>query len=148
MITRLARAVKLPALALVQNMRQQREETLVDSKQRSICELTVALNADGPKASHFSNIPRLVEQHIRTELPEIPLPPVEQHEVQNVWDLLQSFSSQVHHACSAYTLFQTREAMLLEQEILIGTIVAKSSQPRKRQDLMAKVAIFLEALGN
>lgn len=142
--SRLARAVKLPALAIVQNMRQQREESLRDSNQRSITELTVALNVDGTKASHFSNIPRLIKQHIRAELPEIILPPVEEHEVKDAWDLLQSFSNQTHHVCSSYTLFQAKEAMLMEQEILIGTIVAKSSQPRKRHDLMAKVTIPLQ----
>lgn len=41
--------------------------------------------------------------------------------------------------CYTHTMSTTRNAMLTEEEVLIGTIVQKTSQQRRRKDIMAKM---------
>jgi hypothetical protein len=108
--------------------------------ERSIEQLTEDLNYTGPTANHFERIPMLVERYIRDELGYNPMAMATQNQVQAAWDLFQTYAGQAHGICSSHTLSQAKDAMLMEQEILIGTIVAKSSQARRRHDLMAKVS--------
>jgi RNA-dependent RNA polymerase len=98
------------------------------------------MNYPGPTGGDFEAIQRGVSDYIRVSQ-YISMHPFTVDEVQEAWDLFNTFSAQVHNACVSHTLSQSRDAMLTEQELLIGTIVAKSNQPRRRKDLMAKVCV-------
>jgi RNA-dependent RNA polymerase len=102
------------------------------------------MNFSGPMGGNFEDIQRRVSNYIRISQ-YISMHPFSVEEVQEAWDLFQTFSGQIHNACVSHTLSQSRDAMLTEQELLVGTIVAKSSQPRRRKDLMAKVCMILAA---
>jgi len=41
--------------------------------------------------------------------------------------------------CAAHTISYHRDAMLTEEEVAVGTIVAKTSQPRYRRDMISKL---------
>ncbi|KAK7693714.1 hypothetical protein QCA50_003286 [Cerrena zonata] len=56
-----------------------------------------------------------------------------------LWDLLQQYTSQIQSICADHTLSHARNALLTEEEVTVGTIVAKSSQPRRRKEIMTKM---------
>ena len=59
--------------------------------------------------------------------------------IAEVWELYCSYVSELQSICTDYTLSPTIGAMLTEEEVVVGTIVAKSSQPKKRRNLMASM---------
>ncbi|CAL1696034.1 unnamed protein product [Somion occarium] len=56
-----------------------------------------------------------------------------------LWELFEQYASQLRTICADHTVSNSRDAMLTEEEAVVGTIVAKSSQPRKRKDNMSKM---------
>lgn len=53
--------------------------------------------------------------------------------VGEIWELFQQYASQMQSICADHTLSKARNAMLTEEEVVVGTIVAKCSQPRKQR---------------
>lgn len=60
-----------------------------------------------------------------------------EEEIESVQELFTKYSSELRAICVANTLSHARGAQLSEEEAVIGTIIQKSSQPRKRADAMA-----------
>ncbi|KAL1732044.1 RNA dependent RNA polymerase-domain-containing protein [Schizophyllum commune] len=60
-------------------------------------------------------------------------------EVESTGQLFQRYVNELRSICATNTLSQSRAAMLTEEEATVGTIVQKTSQPRKRKDQMAKL---------
>ncbi|RPD82652.1 RdRP-domain-containing protein [Lentinus tigrinus ALCF2SS1-7] len=58
--------------------------------------------------------------------------------IAEIWELYNTYVSQLRAICADHTLSHSRSAMLTEEEA-VGTIVAKCSQPRKRKDLMSEL---------
>lgn len=63
-----------------------------------------------------------------------------------VWDLFSNYRSQLQTICADHTLSHARHTMLTEEEAVMGTIVAKCSQPRMRRDRMSKLREQTNAL--
>lgn len=59
--------------------------------------------------------------------------------VAQIWDLFRDYASQLQTICADHTVSGQRNLMLTEEEAVVGTIVAKCSQPRWRRDLMSKM---------
>ncbi|KAI0669992.1 RdRP-domain-containing protein [Trametes maxima] len=57
--------------------------------------------------------------------------------VTSVWELYCTYASRLRAICADHTL--SRSAILTEEEAVVGTIVAKCSQPRKRRDMMGQL---------
>jgi RNA-dependent RNA polymerase len=53
--------------------------------------------------------------------------------------LFEVYKSDLSSICSAHTLSSGRMAILTEEEAVIGTVVASTSQPRKRLDHIGKL---------
>lgn len=53
--------------------------------------------------------------------------------------LFERYTSELQGICAANTLSHARSALLSEEEAVIGTIMQKSSQPRKRKDMMSSL---------
>ncbi|KAF7339727.1 RNA-dependent RNA polymerase [Mycena sanguinolenta] len=53
--------------------------------------------------------------------------------------IFNRYSSELQGICIAHTLSHGKTALLSEEEAVVGTIVAKTSQPRKRMDLIASL---------
>ncbi|KAF8581580.1 RdRP-domain-containing protein [Ramaria rubella] len=51
--------------------------------------------------------------------------------------LFDHFAAELEHICFSYTLSRKATARLTEEEVFVGTIIAKSTQPRKRRDHIA-----------
>ncbi|KAH9829378.1 RNA dependent RNA polymerase-domain-containing protein [Rhodofomes roseus] len=55
------------------------------------------------------------------------------------WNLFTVYASRLRGTCASHTVSASRSAMLSEEEVVIGTISAKSAQARKRADMIEKV---------
>ncbi|KAL0576516.1 hypothetical protein V5O48_005461 [Marasmius crinis-equi] len=58
---------------------------------------------------------------------------------ERISNLFRGYRSELEAICSAHTLSKRRGAMLTEEEAVVGTIVANTSQPRKRLDHIGKL---------
>ena len=65
--------------------------------------------------------------------------PLDEETINYASQLFNRYASELRTICATHTLTYSRSAMLTEEEAMIGTIVAKCSQSRKRKDLMAKL---------
>jgi len=54
-------------------------------------------------------------------------------------NLFDHFAAELEHICFSYTLSRRAGARLNEEEVFMGTIVAKSSQPRMRRDMISSM---------
>ncbi|ESK98362.1 hypothetical protein Moror_112 [Moniliophthora roreri MCA 2997] len=74
-----------------------------------------------------------VGQYIR--IPEEPDQEMREHVAQ----IFKRFCAEVTQIMNSNTLSHSRMSLLSEEEAIIGTIAQKTSQPRRRKDLMAKL---------
>lgn len=63
-----------------------------------------------------------------------------------IQDLFARYVSELHGICAVNSLSHARTAQLSEEEAIIGTVVQKSSQPRKRKDMMASLRSSTDVL--
>ncbi|KAJ7225794.1 RNA-directed RNA polymerase 2 [Mycena pura] len=59
--------------------------------------------------------------------------------VEYIAQIFGRYSSELQSICVGHTLSHSRTALLSEEEAVVGTIIAKSSQPRKRTELIASL---------
>ncbi|KAI0936237.1 hypothetical protein AcV5_004426 [Taiwanofungus camphoratus] len=133
-IGRLFRAIDLPALNTVRNeSRFQRRQT-ADGNDLTFDDIIRDFYSSEPRAD--DNV-RLVVQHRISEFIAIREEDVDRSVILGLWELFGSYVSQLRAICADHTLSHTRAAILTEEEAVIGSIVAKCSQPRRRKDLMS-----------
>ena len=53
--------------------------------------------------------------------------------------LFERYAAELKTICASHTISYRRDAMLTEEEAAVGTIVAKTSQPRHRRDMISKL---------
>ena len=58
---------------------------------------------------------------------------------EDIAQIFLRYASELQNICATSTLSFSRSSMLTEEEATVGTIVAKSSQPRRRADLIIKM---------
>jgi len=80
----------------------------------------------------FAAVEDRVNEFIDTDIRE------EEDEV-SVSEWFSRYTSELHGICASNTLSHARTAQLSEEEAIIGTIVQKTSQPRHRNDTIAKL---------
>ncbi|KAI9062979.1 RdRP-domain-containing protein [Trametes sanguinea] len=133
-IGKLYRAIDLPALRTVNSVRRfQRRHLGADSESTAAEFFARFQSADDRQASEiFIVVQERVEEFIDPAA-------YDQAAVTANWELYRTYVSRLRAICADHTLSNSRTAMLTEEEAVIGTIVAKCSQPRKRKDLMAKM---------
>ncbi|KIY45410.1 RdRP-domain-containing protein [Fistulina hepatica ATCC 64428] len=57
----------------------------------------------------------------------------------HILDVFKTYTTELQMICASNTLSHSRASFLTEEEAIIGTIVQKTSQPRRRADLMSKL---------
>ena len=128
-IGKLFRAIKLPALTQAAHSSQVGNPegsylTLDDVVQRLLMDdprpRNAILKAVRQHVMHYIDIPRHDADHIR-----------------RIWELYRYYVPRLRGICADHTLSWDRGAMLTEEEAVVGTIVAKCSQPRKRKERMS-----------
>lgn len=133
-IGRLFREIDLPAVEAVKSEQRRQRRQLQEDQQWSIEEILRSFAED-----YVDNHP-LYDAVYRRITPDFML--LGRHEddlVAELWELFENYKSQLQTICADHTLSNAKNAMLTEEEAVVGSIVAKCSQPRKRRDLMSKM---------
>ncbi|KAK7694555.1 hypothetical protein QCA50_001741 [Cerrena zonata] len=128
-IGRLFRAIDLPAVHSIQDAQHDQQSRLQPGKLTDIEDIIDNFHAANP----FEDDEVTVAVYERVT----DIIAVGRHDddiIGELWDLFQQYSYHMHSVCVDHTV---SNAMLTEEEVIIGTIVAKCSQPRRRKDLMS-----------
>jgi RNA-dependent RNA polymerase len=137
-IGRLFRDIDLPALRTTKRSDKYRRQMEPD-------ELTLEDMLEGfHLAGEFDDPVHLAVKSRVSDLIDIPLECDET--IENTMRLFDRYVWELRTICHSHTLSSARFASLTEEEAVIGTIVAKCSQPRKRRDLMAKMRDLTDRL--
>jgi len=133
-IGRLFRSIELPSLRTVKRAAGDQKKQLKEHE-FTLEEILADFHLDG--TNREENLVRTtVEGRVRRFVETRSL---DEDTVNYASQLFNRYASELRTICTAHTLTNSRSAMLTEEEAMIGTIVAKSPQPRKRKDLMAKL---------
>ncbi|KAK7694554.1 hypothetical protein QCA50_001740 [Cerrena zonata] len=134
-IGRLFRAIDLPAVHVINDAEREQRRRLRRTGQNANPDLDEIIN-------NFHAADPLEDDEVTVAVYERVMDFIAagRHDddlISELWELFQQYTSQLHSICTSHTLSNKRGAMLTEEEVIIGTIVAKCSQPRKRKDLMS-----------
>ncbi|KAH9937600.1 RdRP-domain-containing protein [Fomitopsis serialis] len=114
-IGRLFRSIELPALRTVTRAARFQRRQMDDSPEHSMQDIITEF------------LYPLAEESVGEDV------------ITTMCQLFESYTSQLRGICVAHALSYSRSAILTEEEALVGTIVAKTSQPRKRKDMMSRL---------
>jgi RNA-dependent RNA polymerase len=131
-VGRLCRAIRLPAVQK-RNADRPMHHQLVEEDEESLDGLFSDLVLDDAEEGPvYDAVKDRVSEFIDTDFNDTD---VTEHASQ----MFSRYASELRTICATHTLSFSKSAMLSEEEAVIGTIVAKSSQPRRRKDLMSKL---------
>ena len=134
-IGRLFRAIELPALDIVQRVnktqrKKLREEEGEEEGDRLVTQLgRMRLRDD-------DQVDVAVYGRITDFIDVTDVDP--DHRV-SAFTLFDRYTAELKAICAAHTISYRRDAMLTEEEATVGTIVARTSQPRYRRDMISKL---------
>ena len=136
-IGRLFRAIDLPIEQHRSERHPHKRRVQVQNHNWKLEGLEDALNnfnlADAREDYLFSVVEVYVQEFIDTNWTR------DKEEVAFISQLFTRYASELFGICASSNLSHTRSALISEEEAIIGTIAQKSSQPRKRKDMMAKL---------
>jgi hypothetical protein len=138
-IGRLSRAIDLPDLSSSRGRRRRRIQSDED-------ELSLEAVLE---AVHLEDVD---ENNIRCAVSTRVSDFIDTHSVLNAASLntarqlFDRYTVELQAICDSHTLFPNRSSTLSEEEAVVGTIVAKCSQPRKRRNLMARMRELTDQL--
>ena len=128
-IGRLFRAIKLPALDIVQKVgrtqrKKMREED--DDLVTHFARMSVR-DDDQVDVAVWNRVSDFIDADVDND-----------HRIR-AFDLFERYAGDLKMICISYTISYRRDAMLTEEEAVVGTIVARTSQPRHRRDMISKL---------
>jgi len=129
-IGRLFREIKLPALDIVRRVnRTQRERMHEDDDDHLVAQFgRVSLRDDDQ-----------VDVAVRGRVTDFIDADVDPDHRIRAFALFERYTAELKTICASHTISYHRDAMLTEEEVAVGTIVAKTSQPRHRRDVISKL---------
>ena len=133
-IGKLFRAINLPEVHMdVRNARRKRQTVREDQPEADLDEVFAALCMNDREDDTLdSAVERRVAQFILVDDPD-------SETVTLVIESLDRYSKDLQGICACNTIQHHKGAALTEEEAVVGTIVAKCSQRRKRKDAMSQL---------
>ncbi|KAI1797788.1 RdRP-domain-containing protein [Ganoderma leucocontextum] len=131
-VGKLFRAIDLPALQTVERAVRFQQRHMNQDEQ-----LVHILNQ-----IYYTKVPRdnVVSQAVQRHVAEfIETDEYDDQTITNIWEMYSSYVSELRGICADFTLSPSRSAMLSEEEVVVGTIVAKCSQRRRRKDQISQM---------
>jgi len=129
-IGRLFRAIELPALDIVRRVsraqRRKLEEEEVDHLVAQFGRMDIR-DGDQVDTAVYDRISDFIDVGVGADHRE------------RAFALFDRYTTELRTICAAHTISYRRDAMLTEEEAVVGTIVAKTSQPRHRRDMISKL---------
>ncbi|TFY54171.1 hypothetical protein EVJ58_g9015 [Rhodofomes roseus] len=133
---RLFRAIDLPALEERSTETSHFDSPEID-EENGITLADVLADVRTKPFTHRALLPPVVAE-VRRHLP-VGRDDFDESLASKCWNLFTVYASRLRGTCASHTVSASRSAMLSEEEVVIGTISAKSAQARKRSDMIEKV---------
>ena len=134
-IGRLFREIELPALDIVRRVNQMqrrklREEEGEEEDDRLVTQLGQIRLRDDDQVD-VAVFGRIIDFIDATDVDP-------DHRV-SAFALFDRYTAELKTICASHTISYRRDSMLTEEEVTVGTIVARTSQPRYRKDMISKL---------
>ncbi|TFK57359.1 RdRP-domain-containing protein [Heliocybe sulcata] len=137
-IGKLFRRIEMPAVHTVRRAARAQQRRQLHQEDEDLHELfarlDVAGTADGNE-DEDSAMTQALEEHVSQYISL----DLDRTAVESALALFRRYATELYTICAANSLSQSRSAVLTEEEAVVGTIVAQTSQPRMRRDLMSKL---------
>lgn len=131
-IGRLFRKIELPAVDIATRTEREQQRRVERAEAQDLANLMSSMRL---KPSRLTRTLRHeVSQYISPQRVED-----DREMIQDAADSFARYSSDLQIACASLTLSRRLDATLTEEEATIGTIVAKTSQPRQRMNMMSRL---------
>lgn len=129
-IGRLFRAIELPALDVVMNVKKLRAKEGEEKDDRLLAQFGRVRLREGDQidVAVYNRITEFIDPR-----------DVDSDHRALAFKIFDKYIAEFKAVCAAHTLSYRRDAMLTEEEAVVGTIVAKTSQPRFRLNMMSKL---------
>ncbi|KAI0361727.1 RdRP-domain-containing protein [Trametes cingulata] len=135
-IGKLYRSIDLPALRQVDRVARKQSRHM-RGEEESVAAVLAQFRSDEPNEDHEDDDVYIAVRDRTGEF--IDTSDYDDVTVTGIWELYNTYVSRLRAICADHTLSTSRSAMLTEEEAIVGTIVAKCSQRRKRKDLMSQM---------
>ena len=135
-IGHLFRSIELPTIGRVKRTARNQKKHLNEGHESTLEEILADFHLDHDTDQKEDFVRMAVKERVQGFIQTRPL---DKEAISDVSQLFYRYASELQTICATHTLSHARSALLTEEEAIIGTIVAKCSQPRKRKDLMAKL---------
>lgn len=133
-IGRLFREITLPAEYTPKRSTRRRERGPAQHPQDSIQELISSLEAFG-----VNDVIDPLNDAIEGRVSQFIELTVDDVQLKYIGQIFSQYASELQGICAANALSHSWTAILTEEEAIVGTIIQKSSQPRKRKDMTSKL---------
>lgn len=134
-IGRLYRGIDLPDLKSGARLSRIERQKLAEG--RDVDDLAENLSSFG-LVENEDEVLMAIQDEVSRYIPTLnDRPP--QDKTHNIASIFSRYSSELLGICAAHSLSYAQTALLSEAEVVVGTIVDKCSQPRRRKDTMAKL---------
>jgi RNA-dependent RNA polymerase len=129
-IGRLFRAIELPALDIVRKVNQTQQKKVDGEEDDDLTEKTGRMSLrddDEVDVAVYGRVTKLIGADVDPD------------HCAHAFSLFERYTAEFKTICASHTISCRRGAMLTEEEAAVGTIVAKTSQPRHRRDMISKL---------
>lgn len=138
-IGKLFRAIDLPALHTMDEAQRNQRRQMAADELMLLEDVLIDFHTD----ECYDEVSSTIMDHVSSY---IPLDDHDEQLISEIWEMAESFRLQLQTICADHTVSRTRDAVLTEGEAVVGTIVAKTSQRRKRKDAMSKLREHMSSL--
>ncbi|THH20540.1 hypothetical protein EW146_g829 [Bondarzewia mesenterica] len=134
-IGRLFRGIDLPALQTAKQAARLERRQVQSGRESTLEDVLAQLSLDDPQDDVvYTAVARKVASTVGFASLE-----ADPNYLESAVDLLNTYALDLQTICASNTVTHHRAAMLTEEEAVVGTIVAKCSQKKRRKDAMAKL---------
>ncbi|TCD63395.1 hypothetical protein EIP91_005603 [Steccherinum ochraceum] len=131
-IGKLFRAIELPAVATVDRALRTQREQLARENMVTLEDIY----EDFDTSDNYDDVGEAIREHVSAY---IRLTRQDKTLISEMWGLAESYRADLQTICADHTLSRSRNAMLTEEEAMVGTIVAQCSQARRRKNEISKL---------
>jgi RNA-dependent RNA polymerase len=129
-IGRLFRAIKLPALDIARRVNRTQKKKMDGEEDDDLAKKIGRMSLQDKDE---------VDLAVRDRVAEFIDEDVDPDDRAHAFSLFERYSAEHKTICASHTISYRRDAMLTEEEAAVGTIVARTSQPRHRRDMISKL---------
>ena len=129
-IGRLFRAIELPALDIVRRVNRTQRKKMDEEEDNDLAEKIGRMSLQDNDE---------VDVAVHGRVTSFINPDVNRDHRDHALSIFERYTVELKTICASHTISYRRDAILTEEEAAVGTIIARTSQPRHRRDMISKL---------